>query len=149
MVLNSSPRTPPPPPTPRLSAHFAWFSYCFRRLFYSNVSALRSGHHRIFHHDSSSKRMNLIQSALKCVRREFKLYIFTEVGYMMSHSAVCKDVAKRKSSARTGIENQKLYIFKIFKSLWNKYRPLNRNELSISQIQTNIKYLQALIFSQF
>ncbi len=36
------------------SAHFVCFSYRFRRLFYSTVSALRSGHHRIFRHDSSS-----------------------------------------------------------------------------------------------
>lgn len=30
------------------SAHFVCLSYRFRRLFYSKVSALRSGHHRIF-----------------------------------------------------------------------------------------------------
>ncbi len=67
---------PPPPP------HFLCYSYRFRCLFYSNGSALRSGHHRIFRHDSSSKRMYSIysiQSALKCARRELKLYIFTEV----------------------------------------------------------------------
>ncbi len=38
-----------------------------------------------------------IHSALKCARREFKLYIFTDVSYMMSHSSVRKDVAQRKS----------------------------------------------------
>ncbi len=47
-VLNFSPRTP-------CSAHFVCYSYRFRCLFYSNVSSLRSGHHRIFCHDS--KRM--------------------------------------------------------------------------------------------
>ncbi len=75
-VLNSSPRAPPPP----RSAYCICYSYRFRCLFYSNVSALRSGHHRIFHHDSSSnERIYSIQSALKCARRELKLYIFTEV----------------------------------------------------------------------
>ncbi len=64
---------------PHRSAHFVCYSYHFRRLFYSNASALRSGHHTIFLHDSSSKRMYSIHSALKCARREFKLYIFTEV----------------------------------------------------------------------
>jgi len=57
-VLNSSPHAP-------CSAHFVCSSYHFRRLFYSNVSALRSGHHRIFHHDSSSKRMYMFHS--KCI----------------------------------------------------------------------------------
>ncbi len=42
---------------PPRSAYFICYSYRFRCLFYSNVSALRSGHHRIFLHDSSSKRM--------------------------------------------------------------------------------------------
>ncbi len=36
---------------------------------------LRSGHHRIFRHDSSSKRTYSIQSAYKCARNELKLYI--------------------------------------------------------------------------
>ncbi len=53
---------PPPPPS---SAHFVCFSFCFRRLFYSKVSALRRGHHRIFHHDSSSKRTYVFHS--KCI----------------------------------------------------------------------------------
>ncbi len=57
-VLNSSPRAPPP-------TRFVCFSYRFRRLFYSKVSALRSGHHRIFHHDYSSKRTNMFNS--KCI----------------------------------------------------------------------------------
>ncbi len=70
-VLNSSPRAPP------RSAYFVCYSYRFRCLFYWNVSALRSGHHRIFHHDSSSKRTYIFHS--KCARRELKLYIFTEV----------------------------------------------------------------------
>ncbi len=48
-------------------------------LFYLNVSALRNGHHRIFRHDSSLKRMYMFHSKSKCARREFKLYIFTEV----------------------------------------------------------------------
>ncbi len=68
----------PPPPPPR-SAHFVCYSYHFRRLFYSNSSALRSGHHTIFLHDSSSKRTYSIHSALKCAICEFKLYIFTDV----------------------------------------------------------------------
>ncbi len=57
---------------PPCSAYFVCYSYRFRCLFYLNASALRSGHHRIFRHDS-------IQSALTCARRELKLYIFTEV----------------------------------------------------------------------
>ncbi len=57
-VLNSSPRAP-------RSAYFVCYSYRFRCLFYSNVSALRSGHHRIFRHDSSSKRTYIIHS--KCI----------------------------------------------------------------------------------
>ncbi len=44
------------------SAHFVCFSYRFRRLFYSTVSALRSGHHMIFRHDSSSKRTYMFHS---------------------------------------------------------------------------------------
>ncbi len=63
----------------RSTAYFVCYSYHFRRLFYSNASALRSGHHTIFLHDSSSKRTHSIHSALKCARREFKLYIFTDV----------------------------------------------------------------------
>ncbi len=47
----------------------------FRCLFYLNVSALRSGHYRIFRHDSSSKWMYSIQSALKFARCELKLYV--------------------------------------------------------------------------
>ncbi len=38
-----------------------------------------------------------MQSALKCARREFKLYIFTEVAYIMSYASVCEDVVQRKS----------------------------------------------------
>ncbi len=51
-------------------AYFVCYSYHFRCLFYSNVSALRSGHHRIFRHDSSSKRTYIysIKSVLKCAR---------------------------------------------------------------------------------
>ena len=41
-----------------------------------------------------SERICSIQSALKCVRREFKFYLFTE---LMSHLSVCEDVAQRKS----------------------------------------------------
>ncbi len=41
---------------PPRSAHFVCFSLHFRPLFYSTVSALRSGLHRIFRHHSSSKR---------------------------------------------------------------------------------------------
>ncbi len=37
-----------------------------------------------------------IQRALKCARRAFKLYIFTEV-YDDIYSSVCEDVAQRKS----------------------------------------------------
>ncbi len=51
-------------PPPR-SAYFVCYSYRFRCLFYSNVSALRSGHHRIFRHDSSSKRTYIFHS--KCI----------------------------------------------------------------------------------
>ncbi len=67
---------------PPRSAHFLCYSYHFRRLFYSNASALRSGHHTIFLHDSSSKRTYSIHSELKCARCEFKLYIFTDVYYV-------------------------------------------------------------------
>ncbi len=54
-LFNSSPR----------SAYFVCYSYRFRCLFYWNVSALRSGHHRIFLHDSSSKRTYIFHS--KCI----------------------------------------------------------------------------------
>ncbi len=67
---------------PPRSAHFLCYSHHFRRLFYSIVSALRSGHHTIFLHDSSSKRTYSIHSELKCARCEFKLYIFTDVYYV-------------------------------------------------------------------
>ncbi len=49
---------------PPRSAYFVCYSYRFRCLFYWNVSALRSGHHRIFLHDSSSKRTYIFHS--KC-----------------------------------------------------------------------------------
>ncbi len=51
------------PPPPR-SAYFVCYSYRFRCLFYSNVSALRSGQHRIFRHNSSSKQTYIFHS--KC-----------------------------------------------------------------------------------
>ncbi len=44
------------------SAHFVGFSYSFRRLYYSTLSSLGSGHHRIFLHDSSSKRIYMFHS---------------------------------------------------------------------------------------
>ncbi len=50
---------------PPRSAYFVCYSYRFRCLFYSNASALRSGHHRIFLHDSSSKRTYIFHS--KCI----------------------------------------------------------------------------------
>ncbi len=50
---------------PPRSAYFVCYSYHFRCLFYSNVSALRSGHHRIFCHNSSSKRTYIFHS--KCI----------------------------------------------------------------------------------
>ncbi len=50
---------------PPRSAYFVCYSYRFRCLFYSNVSALRSGHHSIFCHDSSSKRTYIFHS--KCI----------------------------------------------------------------------------------
>ncbi len=50
---------------PLRSAYFVCYSCHFRCLFYSNVSALRSGHHRIFRHDSSSKRTYIFHS--KCI----------------------------------------------------------------------------------
>ncbi len=50
---------------PPRSAYFVCYSYCFRCLFYWNVSALRSAHHRILHHDSSSKRTYIFHS--KCI----------------------------------------------------------------------------------
>ncbi len=51
---------------PPRSAYFACYSYRFRCLFYSNVSALRSGLHRIFRHDSSSKWTYIFHS--KCIK---------------------------------------------------------------------------------
>ncbi len=50
-----------------------------------SLSALRSGHHQIFRNDSSSKRAYIcsIQRTLKCARHEFKLYLFTEVQYIL------------------------------------------------------------------
>ncbi len=80
-VLNSSSRPP---------AHFVCFSYRFRCLFYSNLSALWSGSHRTAMIPVRSERIYYIQIALKCARREFKLYIYLQ-RYMMSHSSVCED----------------------------------------------------------
>ncbi len=74
-ALNSSPCTP-------RSAHF---SYRFRRLYYSMVSALWSGHHITGYSAMipvRSERICSIQRALKCARCEFKLYLFTEVYYV-------------------------------------------------------------------
>ncbi len=66
-----------------------WFSipvltYHFRPLFYSTVSALRSGHHRIFRHDSSSKGVymfhsNYIKGVLLC---SFTMSWFCFVGVL-------------------------------------------------------------------
>ncbi len=50
---------------PPRSAYFVCYSYRLRCLFYSNASALRSGHHRILCHDSSSKRTYIFHS--KCI----------------------------------------------------------------------------------
>ncbi len=50
---------------PPRSAYVVCYSYRFRCLFSSNASALRSGHHRIFLHDSSSKRTYIFHS--KCI----------------------------------------------------------------------------------
>ncbi len=52
---------------PPRSAYFVCYSYRFRCLFYSNASALRSGHHRIFRHDSSSKRTYTRIFHSKCI----------------------------------------------------------------------------------
>ncbi len=76
-ALNSSPCTP-------RSAHFVHFSYRFRRLYCSMVSALWSGHHITGYSAMipvRSERICSIQRALKCARCEFKLYLFTEVYY--------------------------------------------------------------------
>ncbi len=65
-VLSQSPkRFSIPVLAPHRSAYFVCYSYRFRCLFYSNASALRSGHHRIFRHDSSSKRTYIFHS--KCI----------------------------------------------------------------------------------
>ncbi len=88
------------------SAHFVRFSYRFRCLYYSTVSALRSGHHITGYSaiiPVRSEHICSIQIALKCARREFKLYLFTEVYYVTLHASqvsfvcVCVDVAPHKS----------------------------------------------------
>ncbi len=48
-----------------------------------SLCALRSGHHMI---PVQSKRICSIQRALKCVRHEFRLYLFTEVYYVTLHT---------------------------------------------------------------
>ncbi len=65
------------------SAHLIRFSYRFRHLYYSTVSALRSGHHITGYSAMvpvRRERICSIQRALKCARRE--LYLFTEVYYV-------------------------------------------------------------------
>ncbi len=88
------------------SAHFVFFSYRFRRLYYSTVNALRSGHHITGYSTMipvGSERICSIQRALKCARCEFKLYVFTEVYYVTLHASlvsfvcVCEDAAQCKS----------------------------------------------------
>ncbi len=81
-VLNSNP-------------HFACFSYRFRRLFYSNVSALRSGHRRIFRHDSCLKRTYVTFKVHWSVRNVNLICIYLQ-RYVMSHSSACEDVAQCK-----------------------------------------------------
>ncbi len=71
-------------------------SYHFRRLFYSNTSALRSGHHTIFRHDSSSKRTYILFIVHWSVRDVNLNCIYLQT-YIMSHSSVHEDVAQRKS----------------------------------------------------
>ncbi len=44
------------------SAHVVCFSYGFRGLFHLTVSALQSGHRRIFRHDSSLKEVYMFHS---------------------------------------------------------------------------------------
>ncbi len=65
MLIDLTQRFSIPVLAPPRSAYFVCYSYRFRRLFYSNISALGSGHHRIFHHDSSSKRTYIFHS--KCI----------------------------------------------------------------------------------
>ncbi len=63
---------------PPHSTHFVCYSYHFRHLFYS----VWSGHHITGYSAMipvRSERICSMQSALKCARHEFKLYIFTEV----------------------------------------------------------------------
>ncbi len=65
LVMHLEQRFSIPVLTPPCSAYFVCHSYRFRCLFYLNVSALRSGHHTIFLHDSSLKRMYIFHS--KCI----------------------------------------------------------------------------------
>ncbi len=45
----------------------------------SDVCSIRSGHHRLFLHDSSSKRTYSIQSAYNILIHISHIYMFTEV----------------------------------------------------------------------
>ncbi len=67
------------------SAHFVCFSYRFRHLYYSTVSALRSGHWYSTMIPAWNECICSIKRLLKCTRREFKLYLFTEVCYVPLH----------------------------------------------------------------
>ncbi len=75
---------------------FACCSYSFRRLFYSTVSALRSEHHRISRHDSTSKWTNVPFKVHWSVR-DVNLNCIYLQRYMMSHKFGCEDVGQRKS----------------------------------------------------
>ncbi len=78
-VLNYSPRVPP-------LCTFCTFFLSLQTfvLFDCKCPAKWTSHHRIFRHDSSSMRTYIcsIQRAWKCARREFKLYLFTEIYYV-------------------------------------------------------------------
>uniref|UniRef100_A0A673HKM0 Oxysterol-binding protein n=1 Tax=Sinocyclocheilus rhinocerous TaxID=307959 RepID=A0A673HKM0_9TELE len=63
------------------SARFVSFSYCFRRLFYSTISALQSGHHRIFRHDSSPK------GPICSINRALKVPLSASMSQVRLHSS--------------------------------------------------------------
>ncbi len=80
---------------PHRSAHFICYSYHFRRLFYSNASALRVDITR--YSSMIPVRSERIPFIVHWSVRDVNLNCIYLQPYMMSHSSVRKDVAQRKS----------------------------------------------------
>ncbi len=122
---------------PPCSAYFVCISYPVRRLFYSNVCALQSGHHRIFHHDSSSKRVYMFHSkGIKVC----KLYLFTEV-YDVTLVCVWRPCKQRRSA------NPWMNVPKLIKLQWiSPAQGVGSNEHCIGIISIGTQFMHVALF---